>query len=295
MWTRALVAFVLLVVGGAAGRAGADVMIFQDGFEADLVGNARTSLAQWNVVGNVDVVATTDKCDDAGGTSRCLDLDGTGSLVPPAIVTRTPLLLDPGEYELSFDLAGSHFSNGTNSVAVALGDAYAETFERGDAEPFETIVRAIEVPARTTATLSFTHAGGVDNVGLLLDNVRLVLRQDHPPVPAGGFEKDVAKCQQAIGRTMRGVVSAVLNAHAKCLQAEASGKPCDAGKRDTAIADAAAKARAALDKVCSEAGYEALGHLGPSSLTRDRLVLTTLDAVDGLVRGGYLADYANLP
>lgn len=297
MRKRMLVGILVGLLAAAAAPARADVVLFADGFELDPVSGSggTTALVAWQVTGNVDVVGTAGKCAAAGGTTQCLDLEGTGSGAPPVIVARSALTLYPGEYQLSFDLAGSQGGDGENSVTVSLGTLYEDTFTRNGSEPFARVDVPITVPDRTVATLAFAHAGSRDANGVLLDNVQLVLLQTNPLVSPGGFAKAVAVCQQTIGQQVRTLVQKVLNRHALCLKDEARGKPCDEARRDERIAEDALKARAGLDKACTTAEYTALGHVGDAGLTRERIVLMALDAAIALVRAGYVADYPSLP
>jgi hypothetical protein len=207
MWKRMLVGIVVGLFVAGAGPAGADIVLFADGFEQDAVANGVTALVNWQVTGNVDVVATAGKCAAAGGSTQCLDLEGTGTGAAPVIVARSALTLYPGEYQLSFDLAGSQGGDGANSVTVSLGPLYEDTFTRNGNDPLARIDVPITVPDKTVATLSFAHAGSRDANGVLLDNVQLVLLQASPAISPGGFARAVAVCQQTIGREVRTLVT----------------------------------------------------------------------------------------
>src|SRR5207249_4179722 len=129
-----------------------------------------TAFGNWNVTdGSVDLIGP-GYYDPLPGNGLYLDLDGsTGNA--GRLESRTTFELEPGTYELKFNLAGSHRGD-TNSVAVSLGSLFTETFTRNSNDPFATITRIISVPALSSAKLIFDHQGS-DNIGLLLDNVKL--------------------------------------------------------------------------------------------------------------------------
>ncbi len=85
--------------------------------------------------------------------------------------SRTNFDLQPGQYELSFDLAGSRGSF-VESVEVRLGSLFSETLSRPVRAPFARQTRIITVEQPTSARLTFGHIGRAI-FGLLMDNVRL--------------------------------------------------------------------------------------------------------------------------
>ena len=173
--------------------ATAQTVLLDDDFQADIpdVGSSPDGIPQpefnnWNVIeGTVDLlsdVAFNWLCADAldiddPSRIQCVDLDGTSNPAEAGTMeTKETFALLPGTVELMFDLAGSQFTasglNVHNTVTVSLGSVFSEEFSKDFGDPFETITREIALAAPTAATLIFDHAGG-DNVGLLLDNVKL--------------------------------------------------------------------------------------------------------------------------
>ena len=161
---------------GAAGPAAA-ATIFYDNFDSENGGNGQLNFygfTQWTVSdGSVDLIPVGSSWDLQPGYGLYVDLDGsTGNA---GTMTSIALNLAPGTYSLSFLLAGNQRNSGSDTVQVtmALGSLYSETFTFNGAQPFTLIERTITVDsAANGVALVFNHAGG-DNVGLLLDEVKL--------------------------------------------------------------------------------------------------------------------------
>ena len=148
--------------------------MLEDNFDSENGGAAFTNYSgftNWDVTdGTVDLIGN-GFADFLPGNGLYLDLDGS-SANAGTLASKTTFTLDPGEYRLQLDLAGSQVG-GSNTVAVGLGDVYSESFTLPDTAPFATIIRNISVLTSTSCKLLFEHAGG-DNIGLLLDHVTLV-------------------------------------------------------------------------------------------------------------------------
>ena len=97
---------------------------------------------------------------------------------------------------MTFSLGGSQRGD-TNSVTVALGTEFQETFTLPSAAPLALITRTIAVPASTTAQLSFDHAGG-DNVGLILDAVRLSRQAEPTETTSVSYQYDAASRRTSV-------------------------------------------------------------------------------------------------
>ncbi|HEV2148863.1 MAG TPA: Ig-like domain-containing protein [Longimicrobiaceae bacterium] len=172
-------ATITATIQGKTGTAAVVVdplILLEDDFDSENGGrwaDNYTGFAKWEVVaGSVDLVGTglyDDFLPPENGVG--VDLDGTTKQAG-TLRSRTAFVLEPGEYQLSFQLAGSPRPSDPNTVVVSLGDAYRESFTLAQFEPLRTITRTVTVPARTTARLEFAHLGG-DNYGILLDNVKL--------------------------------------------------------------------------------------------------------------------------
>jgi len=106
----------------------------------------------------------------AGGTGKCVDLDGSTSNA--GVFSSTALTLAAGNYTLSFDISGNQRNSADDSMEISLGGFLNETFSRASNANWETIVRTFTVASNTTDSITFNHAGG-DNIGIMLDNVSL--------------------------------------------------------------------------------------------------------------------------
>ena len=175
--------FMLLL--GAAAPARADTVFLEENFDAVAPGlyNAGSTVAQFNIIsGSVDVIGQGDfglPC--AGGSGRCLDLDGSGA---QTTILQSKLGLDPGSYLVQFDLAGSQRGD-TNTLVVSLADTSYTITLPSDAA-FATYSFFFTIPETFfVQSLTFTHGPSGDNFGLLLDNVRVTYLDTAPtPEPA---------------------------------------------------------------------------------------------------------------
>ncbi len=173
---------VFTICGLMATQAHATI-IFMDNFDTENGGVGTVNyvgFANWTVSnGTVDIIGN-GFADALPGNGLYVDLDGSTS---NAGILSTQITVTPGEYWLSFDLAGSQstFGSANNSVDVSFGMVFSESFTAADFDPFSTVQRSFTVLAGNTATLAFDHDAGGDNFGILLDNVRL---EQHDPVSA---------------------------------------------------------------------------------------------------------------
>jgi hypothetical protein len=153
-------------------------VLFYDNFDDE---NYKTgelnylSLNNWNIVdGSIDLIGN-GFFDFFSNHGLYLDMDGSTDKAG-TIETKNTFNLLPGKILLQFDLAGSQRQenpkNGPDTVLVKLGDIYSEKFTMGSRVPFQSIERTIPITQPTSAKLSFSQSGN-DQVGLLLDNVKL--------------------------------------------------------------------------------------------------------------------------
>lgn len=154
-------------------------VIFQDDFDSE--GNAGesvlnyTGFANWTVSnGSVDLLADPNEwgIGCVGETGKCVDLDGSSGNA--GLLTSSYFTLDPGVYTLSFDISGNQRNGADDSMEVSIGGFINDTFTLGASDPWETIVRNFSVSSQTTSNLIFGHNGG-DNIGIILDNVSVVV------------------------------------------------------------------------------------------------------------------------
>lgn len=149
-------------------------VLLEDNFDSENGGFGSLNyfgLRNWNVIaGSVDLIGN-GFADFLPGNGLYLDLDGTTSQAG-TIESKSTFTLVPGTYRLEFRLAGSQLGD-PNRVDVRLGDVYTETFTPPSNAPFTLIVRDIIVTTATSGKLVF-QSFGADNMGFLLDNVRLL-------------------------------------------------------------------------------------------------------------------------
>ncbi len=170
----ALFGFAVLLGPGTA-LADTITPLFSDGFESDTPDVLDAVLNNWTVSsGSVDVLSAGNLCNIAGGTSNCVDLDGTGRSAG-TIWSKQTFAVGAGTYRLTFDLAGANrpwLGSESNTVNVSFGGYFAEDFTMFRNDPFQTITRDILIGGPGTANIVFSHQGA-DWIGLLLDNVSL--------------------------------------------------------------------------------------------------------------------------
>ena len=167
-----LLLFVLVLVVLVLPVSAASTVIFDDNFDSEVLGLNKTTLTNWSVTaGNVDVIGSIPYIlyDNYPGNGNYLDLAGCYN----SVIQSQSLSLDPGMYELSFEIASRA---GTNTVNVQLGTVYNETFTQTYANTLTLITRQINVASAETATLQFSQlpVGVNDCNGTALDDVLLV-------------------------------------------------------------------------------------------------------------------------
>lgn len=164
------------------------VLIFQDDFNAYALGTpAPAGFGNWTVSnGTVDIIGQPGPWDLIPGNGRYLDMDGSTN--DAGMITSIVLALNPGDYVLSFDVAGNQRQGGNDSMDITLGAFVNANVIAADNAPLTTITIPFTVAVATTGSIVFEGLGG-DNVGLLLDNVTLDYeRFQEPPngIPAPG-------------------------------------------------------------------------------------------------------------
>lgn len=163
----------LLAVGipGVASAA----PIFSDNFESDTVGLNKVGFNNWIVSdGTVDLIGTGTAWNWFPAYGKYVDMDGSTQNAGK-LLSKVALNLTAGDYLLQFDLAGNqrpeHADNEMVTVQVNTGITSIQ-YSLLNAAPFQTFAQSFSLVNPTTITLSFNGAGG-DNVGMLLDNIRL--------------------------------------------------------------------------------------------------------------------------
>ena len=134
----------------------------------------------WTVSdGSVDMIGAGTSWDLLPGNGKYLDMDG--STGDAGKITSISMALAPGDYVLSFDIAGNQRGGRDDAVLVEVSGLLTGSVSSiPSGLPFTTY--NIAVATGTSATISFEGIGG-DNVGALLDNVALNSRDGKIPAP----------------------------------------------------------------------------------------------------------------
>jgi len=173
------VVFCMLSLCAGSSRA---ALIFFDDFNSYAAGVPWPGNASWTVSdGSVDMIGAGTSWDLLPGNGKYLDMDG--STGDAGKITSNSIALAPGDYVLSFDIAGNQRNGADDGVNVAVGGLLSGSVTSiNSALPFTTIYMNFTVASATSATISFEGIGG-DNVGALLDNVALNSRDGKIPAP----------------------------------------------------------------------------------------------------------------
>lgn len=177
------IALVLVAAVSLLGVPATAAPLFFDDFSQEQKAT-NTQLDNWTIArGTVDVVGDPDffagLCTGGPSPSHCVDLDGSTSSA--ARIESTGIALGPGSYQFSFWLRGNARNSSTDTVRmiVETGVTPGESFVLGGNAPWTEYIRFFSLQAPQVVNLVFDHAGG-DNIGILLDNVRL----EQVPEPA---------------------------------------------------------------------------------------------------------------
>jgi hypothetical protein len=174
-----LVVFCMLSLCAGSSRA---ALIFFDDFDSYTAGIPWSGNANWSVSdGSVDMIGEGTSWDLIPGNGKYLDMDG--STEDAGKITSNSIALAPGDYVLSFDIAGNQRNGADDAVNVAVGSLLSGSVTIiASSLPFTTITIPFTVATATSATISFEGVGG-DNIGALLDNVALNSRDGKIPAP----------------------------------------------------------------------------------------------------------------
>ena len=174
-------AIVAAALSLACASVGAQTLFFDD-FNDETAGLNRVPTG-WTVTdGTVDIIGAGTVFDFQPGNGLYIDLDGSTGM---AGMLSTGLSFAAGTlYELSFDLAGSHRGD-TNTVtygvdfdaALALDVQASATLT--SEQDFTRFSLLFSTPVATTGRVRFDQLGG-DNIGLLLDDVRVAVAIPEP-------------------------------------------------------------------------------------------------------------------
>lgn len=196
IWTSAVAAF--LLIAGADKALAAPFTVFDADFDADAAGgsvfNATVFTDNKFTVdqGTVDIVSNGDfglAC--AGGSAGCVDLDGsTLGNTPASRFVSAAIQFQPSfTYSLSFDLSGNQRNGTPRSVEVSIpGLLTAQLITLAGNAPFQTFTFGpLSVSSATIASVVFLSPETSNNIGLMLDNVRVTAEAVEVPVPAAAL------------------------------------------------------------------------------------------------------------
>jgi len=173
---------VILSLGAALAYSSHAGVLFFDDFNGE---NQGVSAPNWNAFANwrvtsgaVDIIGN-GSWDLQPGNGLYVDLDGTAGAAG-TMVTRNVLNLGAGDYVLSFRLAGHlrpQYGVNDEPVFVEVGSGLAaQTYTLPYSAGFETFTLPFSLTSPQAVNLKFQGFGG-DNVGPLLDDVKLESRQ----------------------------------------------------------------------------------------------------------------------
>jgi hypothetical protein len=174
-----------ILVFGLAGQSHATV-IFSDNFNTENGGIGQlnyNSFANWSVTnGTVDLIGSPGFFDFFPGHGLYVDLDGTS--FQAGTLTSVGIPVTPGNYTLSFLLAGSQRGD-VNTVQVNVsGGLASSTYTLASNVPLTLETISFTVLAPMTINLSFHNEGISNNIGLILDDVNV--NRVSTPVPDSG-------------------------------------------------------------------------------------------------------------
>ncbi|NOX10125.1 MAG: PEP-CTERM sorting domain-containing protein [Gammaproteobacteria bacterium] len=150
-------------------------VIFSDGFEGESgYGLNYSSFNNWDITsGSVDLINQGSySLSCVGNTGRCVDLDGSSNQAG-TFSTKQTFNLSPGTYELSFALSGNQRNSSLDVVDVSMSSLFSTQISKNGFDPYELFSFIITVNSPTSTGITFTHQG-VDNLGMMLDDVQLV-------------------------------------------------------------------------------------------------------------------------
>jgi hypothetical protein len=181
---KTLTLFVVFCVLSLCTGSSRAALIFFDDFDS------YTAAYNWSGEGNwttteqsVDLIGVGTSWDLLPGNGLYLDMDG--STRNAGTIESISIALAPGDYVLSFDIAGNQRNGADDAVLVEVGSGSLLSGSVSGIPsglPFTTINMPFNVACATSATISFEGVGG-DNVGALLDNVALNSVDGKIPAP----------------------------------------------------------------------------------------------------------------
>jgi hypothetical protein len=173
------------------------LVIFEDNFDTENGGVGVLNYSgfdNWTVSdGTVDLIGN-GYFDFFPGNGLYVDMDGSTN---NAGIMTSGIYLAAGAYTLQFDLAGNQRNDAGEqvNVSVVMGSVFNNSYSLTRYDPFQTFTETIDVAADGNYFLQFEGVGG-DNIGMLLDNVKIA----SVPEPATMLLVGIGFLGLAIGR-----------------------------------------------------------------------------------------------
>ena len=150
--------------------------IFFDDFNSENGGKEElnyTGFANWKVTdGTVDLIGNGGKFDFLPGNGLYVDMDGSTGQAG-RMISSNAIQLTAGTYELSYMLAGNQRNTANETVHVNVyAGVSAASHSLSKMDPFTVFKQRFTLDSDQSITISFQGVGG-DNIGMLLDNVKL--------------------------------------------------------------------------------------------------------------------------
>ena len=138
---------IAMLMFGLVGSVQAATTIFSDNFDSETLSLNYTSFKNWTVSdGTVDLIGagTPDSHNFIPGNGRYVDMDGSNGNAGK-ITTKAEFTLQPGNYTLSFDLAGNQRNSSTEYVNVLLGSLFSQSYSLAQTTSFQTFTNDFEI------------------------------------------------------------------------------------------------------------------------------------------------------
>lgn len=165
--------FVVLSMLSICAGSSMAAFVFVDNFDSYNNQTNWPGAGGWTVSdGSVDIIGSipTTYWDLLPGNGNYLDMDGSSN--DAGKISYAGISLAPGDYVLSYDIAGNQRNKGDDSVIVSITGLVSTTTTVGQSASLTTVTIPFTVTSATVVTLSFEGVGS-DNVGALLDNVSI--------------------------------------------------------------------------------------------------------------------------
>jgi len=175
------------LVGLIAIEARSDTMIFMDDFNSENTGDVKTryrnyrSFSNWDVTsGAVDLLGHGEY-DFLPGNGLYVDMQNIASRGGGTLELHGGLDLEPGTYDLKFDLGGSQLDSGEPRELNVLFGNVSERFSVPFDSGFVTQTLGLDLTSFTSGVeLIFQQNSTNTKRGMILDNVMVTVRLPEP-------------------------------------------------------------------------------------------------------------------